>query len=109
MVKRARRDSPIFADVSHAGALVLFAQSDEVHLCFQRHEEGAAVGNVEIEPQPCGDSPDVGDAEVQERLHLYYLKNCCSLPLSSPPFLTTTFCFVGRERAAERRKDPKEL
>lgn len=112
LVKRARCDSPVLADFSHAGALVLFAQSDEVHLCFQRHEEGAAVGNVQVEPQPCGDSGDVSDAEMQQRLLLSHLKNC-SLPLHSsllsPPFSTTTFYFVGQERATERRKDHKEL
>lgn len=47
----ARPVSPFFADVAEAEAVSLLAQTNEVHLGLQGHQEGAAVGNVQIEPQ----------------------------------------------------------
>lgn len=43
--------SPIFAKFPKADTLILLAQANEVHLGFQGHQEGTAVGNVQIEPQ----------------------------------------------------------
>lgn len=62
--KECRCNVPVFPAVSQAGVLVLFAQSDEVHLCFQCHQEGAAVGNVQVKPQTCRDSRDISDVEM---------------------------------------------
>lgn len=48
--------SPVFATLPEAAGLVLFAQANEIHLSFQGHEEGAAVGYIQAEPQACWDT-----------------------------------------------------
>lgn len=45
---------PIFAIISQAETFSLLPQPDQVHLGFQGHQEGAAVGNVQVKPQTCG-------------------------------------------------------
>lgn len=47
---------PIFANFPKADALILLAQANEVHLGFQGHQEGTAVGNVQVEPQTYRDT-----------------------------------------------------
>lgn len=42
---------PILASFSKAHALSLLAQANEVHLGFQGHQEGTAIGDLQVKPQ----------------------------------------------------------
>lgn len=42
---------PIFAKLPQTDALSLLAEADEVHFGFQGHQERAAVGELQVEPQ----------------------------------------------------------
>lgn len=42
---------PVFAKLPYAEVLSLLPQAVKDHLGFQSHQEGAAVGDLQVEPQ----------------------------------------------------------
>lgn len=95
--------SPVFATLPRAAGLLLFAQANEVHLGLQGHEERAAVGHVQAEPQACWNTAVIGkpsEKSIRKRMDEPLPSRLEYQPGSARPRSAVAVCLGWRSRAA---------
>lgn len=79
---RNAKPLPVFANFPKADALIFLPQTNQVHLGFQGHQEGAAVGEAQVKPQTCEKQTCEGEDVCTQSLHiclLVYISRPCHL------------------------------
>lgn len=74
---------PIFANFPKADVLIFLPQTNEVHLGFQGHQEGTAVGDAQVKPQTCKMQTCEGEEVGTQSWHV-----CLFVYISLPCHLT---------------------